>query len=195
MKTNDTLVQEYLAAVERESTALPQAARQELIADLSEHIEVARAERPGEVRTILREVGDPRMIASTALHELGHPGEPQPPTSRRRRSPAWLPLVLLTISAVLPYAGDLVLLNWIGLVMKVTAVVMVCRSRHWTAARKWIGLTLTTLLPAIISTTWYLAFVAPGNASVIDTWRWPLVAVSLVLTLGGAGWLWRTRRP
>ncbi|MXG30489.1 HAAS signaling domain-containing protein, partial [Streptomyces sp. YIM 132580] len=61
MKTDDnTLVREYLATVERESTALPAAARQELLADLSEHIEVARTERPGDVRAILHEVGDPR---------------------------------------------------------------------------------------------------------------------------------------
>ncbi|MFE1892793.1 HAAS signaling domain-containing protein, partial [Streptomyces microflavus] len=58
-------VREYLATVERESTALPPAARQELLADLSEHIEVARAERPGDVRAILHEVGDPRTIAHT----------------------------------------------------------------------------------------------------------------------------------
>ncbi|MFD3850818.1 hypothetical protein ACFWVB_33785 [Streptomyces microflavus] len=51
--------------MERESTALPPAARQELLADLSEHIEVARAERPGDVRAILHEVGDPRTIAHT----------------------------------------------------------------------------------------------------------------------------------
>ncbi|MEV3850482.1 hypothetical protein AB0J30_27305, partial [Streptomyces microflavus] len=77
MKTDDdTLVREYLATVERESTALPPAARQELLADLSEHIEVARAERPSDVRAILHEVGDPRTIAHTALHELGHTTTP-----------------------------------------------------------------------------------------------------------------------
>ncbi|MFE9016360.1 HAAS signaling domain-containing protein [Streptomyces cyaneofuscatus] len=194
MKTdNNTLVREYLATVERESTALPAAARQELLADLSEHIEVARAERPGDVRAILREVGDPRTIASTALHELGHTTTPPTRTPKRRRSPAWLPLLLLVISGALPYAGDHVLLSWISMAMKITAIVMVCRSRYWTAARKWAGLTLATLLPATMNVIWYLVFVAPQNYAVIDTWRWPGAIVGFLLTLAGVGWLWRTR--
>lgn len=192
MKTDDTLVREYLATVERESTALPPAARQELLADLSEHIEVARAERPGDVRAILHEVGDPRTIANTALHELGHTTKPTP-KPKRRRSPAWVPLLLLTVSAVLPYAGEHVLLDWVSLAMEVTAIVMVCRSHYWTAARKWTGLILATLLPATMNVTWYLTVVTPGNNAVIDAWRWPAVSASILLTLAGVGWLWRTR--
>ncbi|MGW5330937.1 HAAS signaling domain-containing protein [Streptomyces sp. NPDC004014] len=193
MKTDDTLVREYLATVERESAALPPAARQELLADLSEHIEVARAERPGDVRTILHEVGDPRTIANTALQELGHTTTPPTRKPDRRRSPAWLPLLLLVVSGVLPYAGNHVLLDWASLAMRVTAVVMVCRSRCWTAARKWTGLILATLLPAAMNVIWYLTFVVPRNYAVIDAWRWPGAVAGLLLTLAGVGWLWRTK--
>ncbi|MEV7423240.1 hypothetical protein [Streptomyces sp. NPDC091212] len=195
MKTKDTLVQDYLAAVERESAALPPGARQELVADLAEHIEVALTERPGAVREILQEVGDPRTIAGTALQELGHtPGTPVRKPGRRR-SPAWLPIALLLISAVLPYTGGIALWAWLAVIAKIAAVVMVCRSRHWTAARKWTGLTLTVFVPVAAHVTWYALVVVPDNSSAIETWRWTAVALVLVLTLVGAGWLWRTKRP
>ncbi|MGQ4427819.1 hypothetical protein ACN6LL_002927, partial [Streptomyces violaceoruber] len=68
-------VRDYLAAVEREASALPADRRQELLADLAEHIDVTRAERP-DVATgeILAGLGDPRTIAATALAEAGSSG-------------------------------------------------------------------------------------------------------------------------
>ncbi|CAB65588.1 MULTISPECIES: HAAS signaling domain-containing protein [Streptomyces] len=53
-------VRDYLAAVEREASALPADRRQELLADLAEHIDVTRAERP-DVATgeILAGLGTP----------------------------------------------------------------------------------------------------------------------------------------
>ncbi|KOV73879.1 MULTISPECIES: DUF1700 domain-containing protein [unclassified Streptomyces] len=74
-------VQSFLAAVEREASALPADRRQELLADLAEHIEVARFERPGQEEAILAELGDPRTIAAAAV-ESG-PTAPQPPHSKR----------------------------------------------------------------------------------------------------------------
>ncbi|MFD5113372.1 hypothetical protein ACFWNG_13785 [Streptomyces sp. NPDC058391] len=194
MKTDDTLVEDYLAAVERESAALPPAARQELMADLGEHIQVSLAERPGGIREILHEVGDARTIAATALQELGHT-----PDTRvhkpRRRSPAWLPILLLLVSDVLPYAGDIVLWDWISVIIKITAIVMVCRSRHWRAAQKWIGLTLAVLLPVALHVAWYFLFVVPDDSAATEAWRWTAVALVFVLTVVGSGWLWRTKRP
>ncbi len=72
MKSFADPVRNYLSAVERESSALPADRRQELLADLAEHIEVTRTERPeGTVGGILAELGDPRTIAATALAEAG----------------------------------------------------------------------------------------------------------------------------
>ncbi|MFE6765209.1 HAAS signaling domain-containing protein [Streptomyces sp. NPDC057689] len=192
--TDDTLVHDYLATVERESAALPPAARQELMADLNEHIEVARAERPGDIRTILREMGDPRTIAGTALLELGAtPGSPAP-RPNRRRSPAWVPLALLLTGSVVAYAGEHVLLSWLSLAMRITAVVMVCRSSHWIPARKWTGLAVAVVLPVLMNVVWYLAVVAPGNDDVIDAWRLPGALAGILLTVAGVAWLWRTRQ-
>ncbi|MFG2625020.1 HAAS signaling domain-containing protein [Streptomyces sp. NPDC048473] len=195
MKTDDTLVRDYLAAVGRESAALPPAARQELIADLGEHIQVALAERPGSIREILHEVGDPRTIATTALQELGHTPGTLAHKPRRRRSPAWLPILLLLVSDVLPYAGGIALWAWLSVIMNITAIVMVCRSRHWTAAQKWIGLTLAALLPVVLHVAWYFVFVVPDDSAATDAWRWTAVALVFVLTVIGCGWLWRTKRP
>lgn len=194
MKTDDTLVHDYLATVERESAALPPAARQELMADLNEHIEVARAERPDDIRTILREMGDPRTIAGTALLELGVTAGPAAPRPRRPRSPAWVPLALLLTGSVVVYAGEHVLLAWMSLAMRITAVVMVCRSRHWIPARKWTGLAVAVVLPVLMNVIWYLAVVAPGNDAVIDDWRVPGAVAGIVLTAAGVGWLWHTRQ-
>ncbi|MEU8702942.1 hypothetical protein AB0C61_35880 [Streptomyces sp. NPDC048680] len=196
MKTDESLVRDYLAAVERETSTLPPAARQELIADLGEHIEVALAERPGSTREILREVGDPRAIAATAFQELG--GGAAGAKARkpgRRRSPVWLPLVLLLVSTVLPYLARNAVLNWIAVAGLVTGVVIVCRARYWTVAEKWTGVGLAFLVPLVIKVGWYV-FVLDDDGSAADpALRWSVVALTLVVTLAGTGWLWRTKRP
>ncbi|MFL9684702.1 MULTISPECIES: HAAS signaling domain-containing protein [Streptomyces] len=60
MKTPADPVRDYLSAAERETSALPADRRQELLADLAEHIEATRAVHPdagpGEV---LARLGDP----------------------------------------------------------------------------------------------------------------------------------------
>ncbi|MER5275282.1 hypothetical protein ABT025_05935 [Streptomyces sp. NPDC002809] len=193
MKTDETLTREYLAAVERETSTLPAAARQELIADLGEHIEVALAERPGNVHEILREVGDPRVIAATALQELGGTASVPARGPGRRRSPVWLPLALLVVGDVLPYLGAMAL-TWIGFAARVTAVVIVCRARHWTVAQKWTGLTLAIIVPVVAHVAWYLSPVPHHGSAAEPVARWTLVALVFLLTLAGAGSLWRDRR-
>ncbi|MFJ2090698.1 HAAS signaling domain-containing protein [Streptomyces sp. NPDC087901] len=193
MKTDETLTREYLAAVERETSTLPAAARQELIADLGEHIEVALAERPGSVHEILREVGDPRVIAATALQELGGTADGPARKPGRRRSPAWLPLVLLVLGDVLPYLGGIAL-TWISFAARVAAVVIVCRARHWTVAQKWTGLTLSVIVPVVAHIAWYFSPVPHHGSAAGPVARWALVVLVLILTLVGTGWLWRNRR-
>ncbi|WUW23096.1 hypothetical protein OG521_20850 [Streptomyces sp. NBC_01463] len=195
MKTDETLTREYLAAVERETSALPPAARQELIADLGEHIEVALAERPGSVREILQEVGDPRAIAATALQELGGTPAAQPRRPARRRSPAWLPPVLLVAGDVLPYLGGGIVLTWTGFAAMVAAVVIVCRARYWTVAQKWTGLTMTVLVPVAAHVIWYFSPVPHHGSPAEPVARWTVIVLVFLLTVAGSGWLWRNKRP
>ncbi|MFF3177805.1 hypothetical protein ACFVQ0_34900 [Streptomyces sp. NPDC057900] len=198
MKTDETLVRDYLAAVERETSMLPPAARQELIADLGEHIEVSLAERPSSTREILDEIGDPRAIAATAFQELGGDAGAAGAAARkpgRRRSPVWLPLVLLLVSAVVPYLGQGVVLDWIACACMVSGVVIIFRARYWTLAEKWTGVAVTFIVPVVMRVGWYV-FVLPDDGSGADpALRWTVVALTFVVTLAGTGYLWRTRRP
>ncbi|MGN5635274.1 HAAS signaling domain-containing protein [Streptomyces sp. AC154] len=195
MKTDETLVRDYLAAVERETSTLPPAARQELIADLGEHIEVALAERPGSTREILDEVGDPRAIAATAFQELGGDAGAKLRKPGRRRSPVWLPLVLLLVSTVLPYLARSAVLNWIAIAGLVGGVVIIFRARYWTVTEKWTGVALAFIVPLVIKVGWYVFVLSDDGSSADSALRWSVVALTFIVTLAGAGYLWRNRRP
>ncbi|MFJ3527268.1 MULTISPECIES: HAAS signaling domain-containing protein [unclassified Streptomyces] len=194
MKTDETLVRDYLAAVERETSMLPPAARQELVADLGEHIEVALAERPGSTREILDEMGDPRAIAATAFQELGDSAGAKARKPGRRRSPVWLPLVLLLVSTVLPYLARSTVLNWIAIAGLVSGVVIIFRARYWTVAEKWTGVALAFIVPLVIKVGWYVFVLADDGSSADSALRWSVVALTFIVTLAGTGHLWRTRR-
>ncbi|MFF1645357.1 DUF1700 domain-containing protein [Streptomyces sp. NPDC058240] len=196
------LVRDYLAAVEREASALPADRRQELVADLAEHIEIALAERPGgSDRDVLRELGDPRTIAATALQESGSgpglapgavtgPGAVAGPgtgagKTPARRSPAWLVVLLPVLAFGLGYL-------WVplGFALKVAGAVVLFRSRHWTKSQKWTGFALTALAPSLMNVAWFL-FSYPNDPSQSEYWM--AIAATAVVTLAGAGWLWRVR--
>ena len=117
MSPIDALVDNYLAAVARETADLPPQRREELLADLRAHIAEARAELdpPTEagVRTILERLGDPAAIAAEArLGEppTGSPDTPAPPgqvappstlapaPSARSRTGVWVAVVLAAVA-------------------------------------------------------------------------------------------------
>ncbi|MEU4227134.1 hypothetical protein AB0F17_22780 [Nonomuraea sp. NPDC026600] len=71
----DRLVEDYLAEVAHATAGLPAARREDLMADLREHITVARADldppTQAGIRTILDRLGEPAAIAEEA--RLGEP--------------------------------------------------------------------------------------------------------------------------
>jgi uncharacterized membrane protein len=82
----ERLVEEYLTAVAHACSDLPVDRREEILADLREHIAVARAElsAPSEVavRTILQRLGEPGDIAAEARLDAPPPSWHRPhPTS------------------------------------------------------------------------------------------------------------------
>jgi uncharacterized membrane protein len=195
MKTSADLVRDYLSAVEREASALPADRRQELLADLAEHVEVTRAERPDvALGEILAELGDPRAIAATALAEAGNgvagapvPGDAGAPVRRGKVHPL-VPLLMITLS--LPFTmvfsdqpGPL-----IGGLFRIVGAVLLCTSVHWTAVRKTTGVLLTAILPSVVIATWNLSNGATGDPALLPN------LVMFALMSGAAVWLWKVRR-
>ncbi|MFI6639425.1 HAAS signaling domain-containing protein [Streptomyces sp. NPDC050504] len=192
MKTTADPVRDYLAAVEREASALPADRRQELLADLAEHIEVTRAERPeAALGEVLAELGDPRTIAATALAEAGGAA----PARRGKVHPA-VPLLLLTVPFALLAAlnhfvvGDFSGLEIIGVLARITGAVLLCTSVYWTVVQKVVGAVFTAVLPMVGAYVWNETTVAPAGE--LPTLWANLIAFTVILA--ATGWLWRVRR-
>ncbi|WP_031044104.1 HAAS signaling domain-containing protein [Streptomyces sp. NRRL F-5650] len=199
MKTPTDPTRDYLAAVEREASALPAERRQELLADLAEHIEVTRAERPDATPAeILAELGDPRAIAATALAESGSGGEPAAALGgvgapvRRGRVHPLVPLLMLTV----PYLVTTFLWDVPGLALcsgliRIAGGVLLCTSVHWTPVRKTVGVVLTLVAPTVAGIVWRETTVAPAG----DTPALVANLVALAVVAGTSAWLWSSRRP
>ncbi|TXS15634.1 MULTISPECIES: HAAS signaling domain-containing protein [Streptomyces] len=197
MKTPADPVRDYLSAVEREASALPPDRRQELVADLAEHVEVTRAERPGAtLGEILAELGDPRTIAATALAEAGSRPAGAPAEGgagdpvRRGKVHPLVPLLMLTLS--LPFVmvfsespGPL-----FGMLFRIAGVVFLCTSVHWTAVQKTTGVLLGAVVPTVVIASWNLSSGGPTG----DTPALLANLGMLALLIGTAAWLWRGRR-
>ncbi|MFI1018789.1 HAAS signaling domain-containing protein [Streptomyces sp. NPDC020965] len=203
MKTSADPVRDYLSAVERETSGLAADRRQELLADLAEHIEVTRAEQPGAaIGEILAELGDPRTIAATALAEAGSGVAGVPARAdlgapaRRGKVHPLVPLLMLSLS--LPFTmvfsigpdaafdpGSV-----FGFLFRVTGMVLLCTSVHWTAVQKTTGVLLSVIVPTTVIVTWNL--ISGHQAAEIPALLANLG--SLALIAGTAVWLWRVRR-
>lgn len=199
MKTSADPVRDYLRAVEREASALPADRRQELLADLAEHIEVTRAERPDTaIGEVLAELGDPRTIAATALAEAGAPAAGAPALSaasasaRRGKVHPLVPLLMLTIpflvAVVLP--DDIPAAEFSSTLFRVIGAVLLCTSVHWSTVQKTTGVLLAAVLPTVAISIWISSDVAPSG----DIPALLANLATIALLAGTAGWLWRVRR-
>ncbi|OEJ23508.1 hypothetical protein AR457_02280 [Streptomyces agglomeratus] len=196
MKISADPIREYLDAVEREAAVLPADRRQELLADLTEHIEVARAERPdAAIGEILAELGDPRTIAATALAEAGNGagGAPAPggATVRRGKVHPLVPLLMLTLpflcAAILPHVPAA---QFCSTLFRVIGAVLLCTSVHWTSVQKTTGVLLAAVLPTVAISIW----ISSGVDSSGDTPAHFANLATLALLAGTTAWLWRVRR-
>jgi uncharacterized membrane protein len=116
-------LEDYLARLEAAAASLPPSRRDELIADVREHVTVASAQGgatdAASIDDILARLGEPEAIVAAELAEMGETAETATidTAPRRERSPISVEiraLLLLTAGAVvLPFIGPLLGL-WVG---------------------------------------------------------------------------------
>jgi hypothetical protein len=131
----DPLVTDYLTRLSAAAAALPPDRRAELMAEISEHIDAARAAgAPGDeaaLRTVLDRLGEPTEIVAAAAADL--PPPPAPPMAfplPPRRAGLGLEtaaVILLTLGSFIPVLG------WL-----VGAVLLWCSPR-WRPGEKLLG--------------------------------------------------------
>lgn len=160
----DERVHRYLAEVDAALAARGVADRAEIVADLREHVEAARAEGE-DVVTLLAALGDPQVIAAEAAPD--QPSRPAPyvpapvqpqPQPRRRAWPALVALGLVVLGSFLlglvtPSVVPLgvIILGWVG----------IWASPLWRTGEQFLG-TLFVPAPGIVCAA-ALGFFAGGS--------------------------------
>ncbi|MDX6232518.1 MAG: hypothetical protein QOH68_1502 [Nocardioidaceae bacterium] len=129
------LVSDYLDRLSAASSSLPPARREELVAEVREHIDVAtRAERAagnaGEagVRNVLDRLGSPEDIAREAIEQepgVQPPAQPPPPQNTNVRDIATVLLLM--------FGGFLIGIGW------VVGVALLWSSTRWRTRDKWLA--------------------------------------------------------
>jgi len=151
-QTTDELIRDYLDDLDAELAELPRAARREVVAEISAHIDELRSETRSEgeadVRELLDRVGDPADIAAEARDRFGI----QP------RNRTWVEvttLLLLSIgSFIVPVLG------WFA------GVILLWVSQVWSTRDKLLG---TFVIPGGIGGLWWYAQLGTYGETCIDT--------------------------
>jgi len=114
----DRLVEEYLGEVARACAGLPALHRMELMADLREHIAVARAELPAQseagVRAILHHLGAPAAIAAEARASAPPVAVAVAPRPMPMRAPSRTPTPVIALAVLIPATAVIVLMLVLG---------------------------------------------------------------------------------
>jgi hypothetical protein len=124
----DPLVDDYLRRLRTAASALPRDRRDELVAEIEEHIEAALeggARDEIAVRNVLERLGEPEEIVAAA-----ESASPRPPRGRLELAA----LVVLALSFALPVVGYLL------------GAGLVIASGAWTGREKLLGLAIPPLI-------------------------------------------------
>ncbi|MFE0643666.1 hypothetical protein ACFW2Y_18935 [Streptomyces sp. NPDC058877] len=149
--TEHPLVTDYLATIEREASFLPAGRREELLADLREHLAVAigDGQEPEAVRAALERLGSPSAIVAAARAE-----EPEPPTATATpAAPKPEQQTRSVITAVLIGATGLVGLadSLPAVAVLIAGLVLLWTSDAWDRGTKTLATALTLATPLVIA--------------------------------------------
>ncbi|WZH52166.1 MAG: hypothetical protein PIR53_19390 [Nocardioides alkalitolerans] len=172
--TADERVRRYLGEVDAALAARGVVDRSEIVSDLREHVEAARAEGE-EVATLLAGLGDPQAIAAEAARDQPTPPAPYvsaPPTSpgavvpvRRRR--AWPALVALGLVVLGSFLLGLVTPPVVPIAVVVLGWVGIWASPLWRTGEQFLG-TLFVPAPGFVCAA-ALGFFAGGSETCATT--------------------------
>ncbi|MFB6631388.1 hypothetical protein ACFCWY_15925 [Streptomyces sp. NPDC056362] len=185
--TAHPLVTDYLDTIEREASFLAPGRREELLADLREHLAVAVGdeEDPQAVRTALERLGSPSAIVAAARAE-----EPESPAASGSTTAATAPnrtrdtltAVLIGVTGIAGVAGSAP-----SVLALIVSLFLLWTSDSWDRGTKALATALTVAPPVVVLVS---AFLLSG----FGVWELlTVLAVGVTLPVVAAVLLLRTR--
>lgn len=173
MATPDDLVRDYLDRLSRRASSLAPADRDELVAQVTDHIAAARAaEGEGVVatRNVLDRLGTPEEIVDADTRPAGEGGTSAAVLTDARSEPRlrWQEIAALVL---LPLGGFVFLVGWL------VGVILLWSSDRWRPVEKVLG---TLVWPFGYLAVAYTAL-APAQTGIPPVWVGIALAVVLLL--------------
>ncbi|MER7536177.1 hypothetical protein ABTX77_15525 [Streptomyces sp. NPDC097704] len=174
--TEHPLVTDYLSTVEREASFLPSGRREELLADLREHLAVAVGDEqdPQAVRTALERLGSPAAIAAAARAEEPEAATVAVPPKTRPRTRNTVTAVLIGLSGFAGIAGSLP-----AVAALVVGLALLWTSDAWNRDTKVLATALTLATPVVVLLG---AFLLSGRFGVMELLAVLAVGIALPAT-------------
>ncbi|MEE1816606.1 hypothetical protein PUR59_16490 [Streptomyces sp. SP18ES09] len=187
--TAHPLVTDYLDTIEREASFLPPGRREELLADLREHLAVAVGdeEDPQAVRTALERLGSPSAIVAAARAEepentVASGSATTAAATVPNRTRDTLTAVLIGVTGIAGIGGPLP-----SVLALIVSLVLLWTSGSWDRGTKALTTALTVAPPVVVLVS---AFLLSG----LDVWELlTVLAVGVTLPVVAAVRLFRTR--
>ncbi|MFI1657736.1 HAAS signaling domain-containing protein [Streptomyces sp. NPDC020472] len=183
--TEHPLVTDYLATIEREASFLPAGRREELLADLREHLAVAVGEEqdPEAVRAVLERLGSPSAIVAAARAEEPETAAASPEGGPRPRTRHTVTAVLLGLTGLAGLAGSLP-----AVAALVVGLVLLWTSDAWDRGTKVLATALTLATPVVVALGAFLLAARFGPTELLT-----VLVVGIALPAAAAVRLLRTR--